>query len=57
MISVLQRLRQSDEKKADHNSFFTDLHGKKKKNDMIAQYLGKGVFHLKDLNHDKLELP
>lgn len=45
-VQFNQRIRQSEEKANDHNTFFTDLHGKKRKNDMIAQYLGKGIFNM-----------
>ena len=40
------KINQSAELAKDHNSFFTDLKSKQKKNDLVAKYLGKGIFDM-----------
>ena len=46
------RINQSKELANDHNSFFTDLKNKQKKFDLVAKYMGKGIF---DMTKDKTQ--
>ena len=39
-------MRQSEEKANDHNNFFMELKSRQKKFELIAKYLGKGIFKL-----------
>ena len=43
---LTQRMRQSEEKANDHNNFFMELKSRQKKFELIAKYLGKGIFKL-----------